>query len=190
MKIDRWFFQGPFKIIVKCTLSVSLKNIGVSAGKLSRLPPLPEYITGKGAFIHEGKREIRWVYLLKNWSSGLRSEQPLRLWLDLIIGSAKCKERKMKPKESPKVRFGAFPGKWNEYMTKADLLDHHINLHSHEIIPGRWLGNRSKIHKRIFLRFACGFFLGLSIIGMWLLQRWRWGPLRWMGIAEKFNCAY
>ena len=79
----------------------------------------------------------------------------------------------MKPKESPKVRFGVLSGKRNEYMTKADLLDHHIHLHSHEIIPSRWLRNRSKIHKRIFLRFAYGFFLGLSIIAVWLLQWWR-----------------
>ena len=41
-------------MIVKCTLSVSLKNIGLYAGKLSELPPLPEYITRRGPFIHNG----------------------------------------------------------------------------------------------------------------------------------------
>ena len=41
-------------MIVKCIVSISLKNIGVYAGKLCELPPLPEYITRRGPFIHEG----------------------------------------------------------------------------------------------------------------------------------------
>ena len=44
-------------MLVKCTLSVSLKNIGVYVGKLSELPPLPGYITRRGPFIHEGAGE-------------------------------------------------------------------------------------------------------------------------------------
>ena len=84
----------------------------------------------------------------------------------------------MKHKESPKVCYGLVFGKWAKNMTKEDLLDQHIHLHSHEIIPGRWLRNRSKIRTKIFLRFAQGLFpygciLGISIIGVWLLQWWR-----------------
>jgi hypothetical protein len=41
-------------MIVKCTISVSLKNLGVYGGKLSELPPLPGYITMRGPFIHLG----------------------------------------------------------------------------------------------------------------------------------------
>ncbi len=41
-------------MVIKCTLSVSLKNIGVYTGKLSELPPLPGYITKRGPFIHDG----------------------------------------------------------------------------------------------------------------------------------------
>jgi len=84
----------------------------------------------------------------------------------------------MKPKESPKICYGLIFGKRTENMTKADLLDQHIHLHSHEIISGRWLRNGSKIRSRIFLRFAhalfpYGFLLGISIIGVWLVKWWR-----------------
>jgi hypothetical protein len=41
-------------MLIKCTLSVSLKNIGLYAGKLSKLPPLPGYITKRGPYIHDG----------------------------------------------------------------------------------------------------------------------------------------
>ena len=40
-------------MVIKCTLSVSLKNIGAFAGKLSKLPPMPGYITRRGPFIHD-----------------------------------------------------------------------------------------------------------------------------------------
>jgi len=52
-------------MVVKCTLSVSLKNIGAYAGKLSTLPPLPGYITRRGPFIHddvEGEDRIVTIY--------------------------------------------------------------------------------------------------------------------------------
>jgi hypothetical protein len=58
-------------------------------------------------------------------------------------------------------------------MTKENLLDRHLHLHSHEIISARWFPPRSKIHATIFARFACGFFLGIGIIGMLVLQWWR-----------------
>ena len=57
-------------------------------------------------------------------------------------------------------------------MTKENLLDRHIHLHSHEIISGRWLRHRSKIEGKIFSRFACALFLGIGIIGVLWLQ---WG---------------
>jgi hypothetical protein len=41
-------------MLIKCTLSVSLKNIAVFAAKLSELPPLPGYITRRGPSIHRG----------------------------------------------------------------------------------------------------------------------------------------
>lgn len=41
-------------MVIKCTLSVSLKNIGAYAGKLSQFPPLPGYIKRRGPFIHDG----------------------------------------------------------------------------------------------------------------------------------------
>jgi len=46
--------RGGFKMFIKCTLSVSLKSIRVYAGRLSELPPLPQYITRRGPFIHKG----------------------------------------------------------------------------------------------------------------------------------------
>jgi hypothetical protein len=58
-------------------------------------------------------------------------------------------------------------------MTKEYLLDCHIHLHSHEIISGRWVRNRSKIQAKSFSRYACGLFLGISIIGVLWLQWWR-----------------
>jgi len=58
-------------------------------------------------------------------------------------------------------------------MTEENLLDLHIHLHSGEIISGRWLRHRSKIHAKKILRFACGMFLGISIIGVLWLQWWR-----------------
>ena len=84
----------------------------------------------------------------------------------------------MKPKKSSKVCYGLIFGKRTDNMTKEDLLDQHIHLHSHEIIPGRWLRNRSKIRTKIFLRFAhglfsYGLFLGISIIAVWLVHWWR-----------------
>jgi hypothetical protein len=41
-------------MVIQCTLSVSLKNIGTYAGKLSEVPPLPGYITRRGPFIQDG----------------------------------------------------------------------------------------------------------------------------------------
>jgi hypothetical protein len=41
-------------MVIKCTLSVCLKNIGVYIGRLSELPPLPGYITRRGPFIGGG----------------------------------------------------------------------------------------------------------------------------------------
>ena len=41
-------------MVIKCTLSVSLKNIAAFIGKLSELPPLPWYITRRGPFIRDG----------------------------------------------------------------------------------------------------------------------------------------
>ena len=41
-------------MLIKCPLSVSLKNKGVYAVKLSEFPPLPGYITRRGPFIHHG----------------------------------------------------------------------------------------------------------------------------------------
>ena len=57
--------QGTFKMVIKCTLSVSLKNIAAYSGKLSEFPPLPWYITRRGPFIHdgaEGDDEIITIY--------------------------------------------------------------------------------------------------------------------------------
>jgi len=58
-------------------------------------------------------------------------------------------------------------------MTEENPLDRHIHLHSHEIISGRWLRPSSKIHAKIFSRFACGLFLGIGIIGAFWFQWWR-----------------
>ena len=52
-------------MIMTCTLSVSLKNIAAYAGKLSRLPPLPGYITRRGPFVQdavEGDDRIVTIY--------------------------------------------------------------------------------------------------------------------------------
>ena len=35
-------------------------------------------------------------------------------------------------------------------MTKENLLDRHIHLHTHELMPGRWLRPRSLSVLRIF----------------------------------------
>ena len=41
-------------MVIKCTLSVCLKNIGGYARKLSELPPLPGYIIRRGPFVSDG----------------------------------------------------------------------------------------------------------------------------------------
>ena len=64
-KIIESFVGGRFKMVIKCTLSVSLKNIGVYTGRLSGLPPLPGYITKRGPFIQggaEGNDRIITIY--------------------------------------------------------------------------------------------------------------------------------
>ena len=57
--------------------------------------------------------------------------------------------------------------------TNQNLLDRHMHLHSHEIISGRLLLPRFTIHANILGRFACGLFLGISIIGVVRFQGWR-----------------
>jgi hypothetical protein len=79
----------------------------------------------------------------------------------------------MSPPKGLKVSYDVIFSKWTEDMRKKDLLDQHIHFHSHEIISNRWLRNRTKIRTKIFLRFAYGLFVGMSIIGVWLLQVWR-----------------
>ena len=39
-------------MVIKCTLSVSLKSIKYCARQFSRLPPLPEYIIKRGPYIN------------------------------------------------------------------------------------------------------------------------------------------
>jgi hypothetical protein len=79
----------------------------------------------------------------------------------------------MNSQKNPKVCYEVIFPKWAEDMRKKDPLDQHIQLHSHKIISSRWLRNRPKIRTKIFLRFAYGLFLGISIIGVWLLQWWK-----------------
>jgi hypothetical protein len=58
-------------------------------------------------------------------------------------------------------------------MAEGSLLDRHLHLHSHEIIPGGRLRNRAKVRAKIFPRIVCGLFLGISIIGVLWIQWWR-----------------
>jgi len=58
-------------------------------------------------------------------------------------------------------------------MTGENPLDLHIHLHSIEIISDRWLQHRCEIHPKKFMKFVCGIVLGISIIGVLLLQWWR-----------------
>jgi hypothetical protein len=44
-------------MIIKCTLSIRLKSIGVYGEILSMLAPLPGYIIRRGPFIHDGVGE-------------------------------------------------------------------------------------------------------------------------------------
>lgn len=44
--------QRRFKVVIKCTLSVSLKTIKYYARQFSELPPLPEYINKKGPYVN------------------------------------------------------------------------------------------------------------------------------------------
>jgi hypothetical protein len=55
-------------------------------------------------------------------------------------------------------------------MTKENLLDRHIHLHTHELMPGRWLRPRSRIHARFFSRFLCGVLLVIGINGAFLFH--------------------
>ncbi len=55
-------------------------------------------------------------------------------------------------------------------MTNEDLLDRHIHLHTHDLMPGRWLRPRSKIHARIFSGFLCGLLLVIGIIGAFFFR--------------------
>ncbi len=59
-------------------------------------------------------------------------------------------------------------------MTRENMLDHHIHLHIHEIMPGRWLRPRSRIQARIFSNFLYGVLLGMGIMGVLWFQWWRW----------------
>ncbi len=58
-------------------------------------------------------------------------------------------------------------------MTKENLLDLHIHLHSHEIISAGRLGHKSNIQAGIFQRFARGLILGIGFIGLLWFQWWR-----------------
>ena len=55
-------------------------------------------------------------------------------------------------------------------MTKENLVDRHIHLHTHQLMPGRWLRPKSGIHGRIFSGFLCGALLAIGIIGAFLFH--------------------
>ena len=53
MDRNRWpECVGIRKLVIKCTLSFSLKSIKYCAKQFSRLPPLPEYIIKRGPYIN------------------------------------------------------------------------------------------------------------------------------------------
>ena len=54
-------------------------------------------------------------------------------------------------------------------MTKENMMDYHIHLHIHELMPGRWIRPKSKTHAKIFSGFLWGVLLSVGIIGAFLL---------------------
>ena len=58
-------------------------------------------------------------------------------------------------------------------MTKEESLDRHIHLHTHELVPGRWLRPRRNIRTKIFSKFLCGLVLGAGFVGAMWFQWWR-----------------
>lgn len=58
-------------------------------------------------------------------------------------------------------------------MTKENLADRHIHLHTHEVRPQRWLRRRSKIGKKFLSRLLSGVLLIAGLVGGWWLRWWR-----------------
>ena len=55
-------------------------------------------------------------------------------------------------------------------MTEENLLDRHMHLHTHELMPGRWLRPRGRIHAGILSGFLCGVLLVIGVIGAFLFH--------------------
>jgi hypothetical protein len=95
------------------------------------------------------------------------------------VNSLSLKSGKKEEQPAERIYFSAFPAAARDdanglkILTEESRLDRHLHLHSHEIISGRCVRERSKILPKIFPKIACGLFLGMGIIGMWWLQWWR-----------------
>jgi hypothetical protein len=58
-------------------------------------------------------------------------------------------------------------------MTKENLLDRHIHLHSHEILVGHGLWRRSRIHSKLFSNLFWKLVPTAVIVGALWLRWWR-----------------
>ena len=55
-------------------------------------------------------------------------------------------------------------------ISKEDLLDRHIHLHTQDLLLGRRLRPRRGLPKRFFLEFLSGLILGACLVG-WGITR-------------------
>jgi hypothetical protein len=55
-------------------------------------------------------------------------------------------------------------------MSKVDLLDRHIHLHTQDLLLGRRLRPRRGLRKRVFLEVLSGLIIGACVVG-WGITR-------------------
>jgi hypothetical protein len=65
------------------------------------------------------------------------------------------------------------PWKGVKIMTKENLLDRHIHLHSHEILVGHGLRLRGRIHSKVFSSFFWKVLPAIGIVGALWFRWWR-----------------
>jgi hypothetical protein len=66
--------QRRFKVVIKCTLSVSLETIKYYAGQFSELPPLPEYINKKGPYVNNKEGAAHQIIIIYEFNKSKLAE--------------------------------------------------------------------------------------------------------------------